>query len=142
MIKKNWLWCLLTISLFFLSGCVDTVTDGYTLDKGRLLLDKEGTISTTFCEQRNLNNTILVLESKYCSACRIALPKIKKISQELNLEVIYLDLSEDKDSKKMDTFGVLPYYTPTMVVDCQVYVGGKTEEEYRKMMQEFLNQTS
>lgn len=129
---------LLSLILFLITSCNNSSSNGYSLDKGRLVLDKEGTIPQNQCDQRNLNNTIIVLESKYCSACKEALPKIKEAAKELGAEVTFLDLAENIDMDKADKFGVLPYYTPTMIANCKVTIGGKTKIEYTKIITEFL----
>tara|TARA_Y100000310_G_C20503412_1_gene725185 strand:+ start:264 stop:692 length:429 start_codon:yes stop_codon:yes gene_type:complete len=120
-------------------GCGNTTSAGqYKLDKGRLVLDQEGTISEVYCKQRGLSNTILVLESKYCHACKEAVPKIKEAAKELGATVIYLDLAEKADQTRADNYGVLPYYTPTIIAGCKVYVGGKTKVEYTALIKSFL----
>ena len=129
---------LLIIVLVLIIGCTNDSTPGYKLDKGRLVLDKEGTIPTNQCTQRGLTNQIVVLESKYCHACKEAVPKIKAVAQEMGATVTYLDLAENTDTEKANQLGVIPYYTPTMVVGCKVYVGGKTKTEYTKIIKEFL----
>ncbi len=137
--RKNILFSLLIITLFIVGCTNSTPSSGYKLDKGRLVLDKEGTIPDNQCTQRNLNNQIIVLESKYCGACREALQKIKEVAKELNVQVTYLDLAEKTDLDKANQLGVMPYYTPTMVAGCKVYVGGKTKTEYTKIFKEFSN---
>jgi len=123
-----------------ITGCSDGCDSftGYTINEGILVLDKEGTISCELCEERGIKDKIIVLENKYCGACKTAVPKIKEAGEETGAEVIDLDLSEEANVNKMREFRVMPYYTPTMVVGCDVYIGGKSKEEYKKIFSEFL----
>jgi len=138
--KKIILFSLLLILVLIISCTKPTIpADNYTIDQGILLLDKEGTIPQDQCTQRKLNDKIIVLESKYCGACKAAVPLIKEVGKELNVNVTFLDLATHEDTAQADKFGVLPYYTPTMVAGCKVYIGGKTKTEYTTIMKEFLD---
>lgn len=131
------------IVLSLINGC--TLTENcenpstYIIKDGKLMLDKEGTIPCTLCEERGLDDRIVVLESEYCGACKAVVPVIKEVAKELNTIVTFLDLSESEDQNKMSQLGVMPYYTPTMLVGCQVYVGGKTKSEYKSIISKFVN---
>ena len=46
-----------------------------------IILGKEGTIEPGICSSRKLDDKIIVLESRYCSACRIAVPILKEIEE-------------------------------------------------------------
>lgn len=139
---RNVLFILMLVIVLFIQGCTspegcDTPTS-YTVKDGMILLDKEGSIPCELCEEGELDSKIIVLESEYCGACRAAVPKIKEAADELNADVLFLDLSKEADSLKMNGFKVQPYYTPTMVVGCDVYVGGKSKEDYLKIISDFL----
>jgi len=140
-IKKKWLILSLFLAALFLQGCTDNgcqTPDSYLVDNGLVMLDKEGTIACELCEERGLDTKIIVLESAYCGACRAAVPIIKEVEQELGIEIIYLDLAENADNQRMnEEFKVMPYYTPTMLVGCDVYIGGKTKQEYTKLFKDF-----
>lgn len=105
---------------------------------GLIVLNGEGTIQEELCIARNLDDKIIVLESKYCGACRIAIPRLEKIEEELGIEIIYLDLSEDSDAEKTREFGLSPRYTPTLLVGCDVYIGVQSEDDYRTIIENFL----
>jgi thiol-disulfide isomerase/thioredoxin len=134
----------LVLALFvaiFIQGCTqdgcETPT-GYTVDDGVILLDREGIIPCELCEERGFHDMIIVLESKYCGACKVVLPILKGLSKELNTDILFLDLSNGADSLQMNGFKVQPYYTPTMIVGCDVYIGGKSIEEYNQIIREFV----
>ncbi len=129
------------IAVSLISGCAtegcDTPT-GYTIKDEVILLDKEGTISCELCEERGFHDKIIVFESEYCGACRMATPRIEEAASELGADVLFLDLSKNADSLQMNNFKVMPYYTPTMLAGCSVYIGGKSKEEYVSFISKFL----
>jgi len=103
-----------------------------------LTLKEEGKIPLEQCSERNLTDKIIILESASCSACRIAVPRLQEVEDELNLSFIFIDISKDEDLKKMDEFAILPFYTPTIIVGCDIYIGLKSKEEYKRIIQNFL----
>ena len=103
-----------------------------------IIIDKEGTIEPGICSARKLDDKIIVLESRYCGACRIAVPILKEIEEELNMEFIFLDLSKQYDSDRLKEFRIMPQYTPTVLVGCDVHIGAKSKEVYREAIGEFL----
>jgi thiol-disulfide isomerase/thioredoxin len=133
---------LFLIAASLMYGCTQEGCNsptGYTVNDGIIMLDKEGTISCELCKERGVNDRIIVLESEYCGACKAVAPNIKEAAEELGAEVLFLDLSKESDSIKMNGFGVMPYYTPTMLVGCDVYIGGKSKEEYKQIIGSFLS---
>lgn len=103
-----------------------------------IILDKEGTIEPGICSSRKLDDKIIVLESRYCGACRIAVPILKGIEEELNMEFIFLDLSKQCDSDRLKEFRIMPQYTPTVLIGCDVHIGAKSKEVYKEAIEEFL----
>ena len=57
---------------------------------------------------------------------------------ELGAEVIFLDLSKEEDIETMESFAVVPQYTPTLLVGCDVYIGAKSKDEYKQIIEDFL----
>jgi len=105
-----------------------------------ILIEQDGPINQNLCEERGFNDKIIVIESKYCGACRIAVPILKEIEQELNTEFIFLDLSKDEDQEYVRDLGIVPAYTPTMLVGCEVIIGAQSKEFYQKKVEAFLNE--
>jgi len=103
-----------------------------------IFLDKEGTIKQEDCVARRVNDKVIILESKYCSACRIAVPILKEIEEELQKEFIFLDLSQANDMEKLNEFRVMPHYTPTILIGCDIHIGVKSKEIYKRAIEEFL----
>ena len=129
----------------FLSGCKIpepteiTITNNVSEELGFILLDREGTIPLDLCSERGLNDKILVLESKYCGACKIAKPKLQEIEQELKIEFIWLDLSKKEDMERLKEFKIIPKYTPTILIGCEVLIGAYPKEKYKPLIENLLN---
>lgn len=104
-----------------------------------ITLKEEGKIPYEQCSERNLTDKIIILHSEFCPACKIAVPIIKEIEYELNASFIFLDISKNEDLEKMDEFRILPFYTPILMVGCDVYMGAKSKEEYESVIQNFLS---
>lgn len=142
--KLTKLIIFIILALFLLScrpqsGDCDVSPGDYTVQDGLVFLDKEGTLSCELCDPRGLHNKIIFLESKFCGACKVAKPRIKTAAQETGVEVLFLDLAERTDLQKAtEQFQVMVKFTPTMLVDCDVYIGSKSLEEYQKIFSDSL----
>ncbi|MCD6226671.1 MAG: thioredoxin family protein [Candidatus Aenigmarchaeota archaeon] len=104
-----------------------------------ITLDREMTIAQNLCEERNLTDKIIIIESKYCSACRIAVPRLKEIEEELNKSFVFLDISKKCDRDELSKLKLTPKYTPTVLIGCDVYIGVKPKETYEKLIKNFYN---
>lgn len=106
---------------------------------GPIFLEGEGTIPLELCKERGLNDEIIILESRYCGACRIVVPRLKEIGEELQEEFIFLDLSKKGDLRKMKEFKIIPMYTPTVLIGCDVYIGAYPKEKYKQPIEKLLS---
>ena len=144
------------IIIIFISGCVieprspepnpifinDTnMSDNQTNNDNLefIFLGKEGTIEQGSCSARKLDDKVIIMESRYCGACRIAVPRLKEIEEELNTEFIFLDLSQQCDSDRMMEFRIMPQYTPTILIGCDVHIGAKSKEVFKQAIEDFLS---
>src|SRR3989339_2019241 len=98
-------WLLL---ILLVSGCGVktslpslTITNYDTAEDGSLILDTEGIIPDYQCNSRGLKDKILFLESSYCSACQLALPKINEAAKDTGVNITDLDLSKQTDAAEM-----------------------------------------
>ena len=107
-----------------------------------ITLDGEMSIAQNLCQDRNLDDKIIVIESKYCSACRILVPRLKEIEEELGKEFIFLDLSQECDRNRLSEFKIMPRFTPTILIGCDVYIGVKPKETYKRLIKNFYNITN
>ena len=103
-----------------------------------IVLDKEEPIPLGACAARNLSAQIIILESKYCGACKVVIPALKQIEEELSAEFLFLDLSEKEDAEKLKEFKIWPKYTPTVSIGCKVLIGGHQKDEYKQIIKSFL----
>jgi len=103
------------------------------------VIDLSSEMSIPQCAQRELEKKILYLGSKYCSHCKKAQPVIEKIIKELDFSKIYksFDLSDSNDSIAVQKYKIHVLYTPTLIVDCKVYIGDKPESEFKKIISAF-----
>jgi len=149
-------WKILTflIGVFVvlvLQGCVqdnhipinienNSISEAKTEEKEvkTLPINKEGLISQEECEERNLQDKIIILQSEYCDACKVVMPILEEIKNELGTEFISLDLSDAEDRAIMDEFKIIPSHTPTVLIGCNVYIGVKPKEIYKEKIQELL----
>ncbi|MGB2762651.1 MAG: thioredoxin family protein [Minisyncoccales bacterium] len=104
-----------------------------------LVLDKEGRISLDACLERGLSDKIIVLESTYCSACKIVIPRLEELEKELGVEIIYLNLSEKDDQDRAKEFKIWPKWTPTVLIGGEVLIGAYSKEKYKEVIENFLS---
>jgi len=110
------------------------------IDLELLVLDKEGRITLDACSERGLSGKIIVLESEHCSACKIVVPRLQELEIELGKEIIYLDLSKDEDRNRAKEFKILPKWTPTVLINCNVLIGAYPKEKYKELIENSLSQ--
>ena len=103
------------------------------------LLDKEQTIPFEECSRRGLDNKVVVLESKYCSACKVVVPILKETEKEFNVEFLYFDLSNKNDVEEFNALKLQAQWTPTVIIGCEVFIGGYPKEKYKTAIENFLN---
>ncbi|MCK4429572.1 MAG: hypothetical protein KAU95_04295 [Candidatus Aenigmarchaeota archaeon] len=147
---------LIVIFLFILvilvSGCIsesgitgNAHMNNSTQNNGLevLILDKGEPIPMDACLERNLSDKIILLESKYCGACKAVVPILKELEAEYKSELksgfIFLDLSEEDDRKIAYEFKIMPKYTPTVLIGCNIHIGAKSKEIYKQAIDDFLN---
>lgn len=142
------LFVLIAISVMVLvTGCTnppDTDPSGLNItdnSSGLELIEisEEIVIESGLCTKRGLQDKVIILTSKYCGACMIAVPRLQEIEEELGASFIYLDLSEPEDLETMKSFGIIPRYTPTIIIGCKVMIGVHDKEEFREAIEPFWN---
>lgn len=123
---------IIIISLFFISGCAvhpNNPSDGN--QSGSILL-KDGTIIDNIaCAKLD---KVIVIHEAGCPACATALPRLRELEQELNTNFTYYDLAIDKDKEEVLSMNLIPVSIPVIIVNCKVYVGAKSKEEFKSII--------
>ena len=146
--KKIILILGIILILISIIGCQNNLNEDLTytnhndsnkVDNQIITLDKDITLTSEQCNERNLTDKIIMIESEYCGHCKIARPILEQIAEERDLEIIFLDTSKKEDREKMQNFGISIKYTPTVLINCKVTIGSKEKSEYEAIIDEFLN---
>ena len=138
-------YLIVGLILVILCGCQkqsDEITGEVvksTLEIEQVTLTEDGSFSLEECKKRELNNKVLMLESKYCGHCKAALPVFNEACNEKGIIPLILDVSEDEQRKQMEKFGLNIMYTPTLVFGCDYYIGARQKQEYLQILDKFLN---
>jgi len=107
-------------------------------DNSTIVLDKDKVIDKNICIEKNLDNKIIQLESKFCGHCATVKPILENLAKENNVEITFLDSSDEQDREIIDSYNLQVLFTPTLIIDCKVVVGGQSEETYKDLIKEFL----
>ncbi len=154
MLKKNTsLWFSIVLVLF-LAGCVSqpnipninssinsSTGDEHNQTQGQIKLftiTKDGSFQLDECKSRGLENEVIMFESKYCGHCATTLPVFQEACRDMGVEPTILDLTDGEAKELMKSYGLDIRYTPTFVFGCDYYVGVKTEENYLRLCELFL----
>jgi len=98
-----------------------------------------GEMAIPFCMERSLKEKIIFVISKYCPHCRRSRPILEKVinDNKLSKYYVFLDLANEKDRDKLDSFGITVIYTPTLIINCSSYIGSKPEKKYLELVKKF-----
>lgn len=100
------------------------------LPKNNNVLLQDGVIlPETKCQEIN---KVTMIHSTGCPHCAVALPRLQELEQELNMTFTYYDLAVDEDKEKVLLLGLIPESVPTTIINCKVYVGVRSKEEYQE----------
>ena len=107
------------------AGCGNS--DGVVLKDGLSLVGEP-------CSSRGLEDVVLVVHSLRCGACRVAVPILQEIDQELpDREFRFAEVYADADM--LEKLELVPDYTPAIVANCKVTIGLKSKQEYLSLIQ-------
>lgn len=77
---------------------------------------------------------VTVIHQPGCSACAIALPRLQELEKDMNISFKYYDLAISNNREAILALGLIPQAVPTVIINCKVYVGVKSKEEYRSLI--------
>ena len=127
--------------IILVAGCVSPGPTEVSMEDNLtefVLINAEGTIPDDVCSEMGLQDEIIMVESEYCGACRVAKPCLQELEQELGVNITYLDLSNPQDLEEAKAHKTLIQYTPTLFVDCEVYIGAYSKEDFKGAIENFL----
>ncbi|UZE93924.1 MAG: hypothetical protein IB618_04170 [Candidatus Pacearchaeota archaeon] len=75
---------------------------------------------------------VITIHGAGCGACAIAIPRLQELEQELEMEFGYYDLAIDADKERILSLGLIPEAIPTIIINCKVYVGVRSKEQYKE----------
>lgn len=102
--------------------------------KSNILIVNDGDIlPNKICN--NLDNNVLIIHETGCSACAVAVPRIRMVEKELRKTYQYIDLAIPKDRDYLLNKSFTTLKIPTLIVDCKVYIGTKTDEVYKSILE-------
>jgi len=137
--KKFYIIALVAIiATVMVSGCTTepTPTNNHTNNhtgNHTLILVSDGTeISYEECAARGVNDKVIVLHTSGCPACGIAVPILEELSEEIDYEFEFIELSTNVE--RAYEIGILPTHVPTALIKCKAYTGAKTKEEYKNLI--------
>lgn len=113
---------LMLLVLLLISGCSNS--DIFIVNEGVI-------IPNSVCD--NLDNNILIYQTG-CSACALAIPRIDEVQKELNFEIKYVNLADPEQRVYLDEKQFTTLKVPTLIHNCNVYIGAKSTEEYREIL--------
>ncbi len=137
---KKIMFAIVLVMIIAASGCPNGSADYDVNATEPIMLEKEGAIPHDLCAERGLDDKIIVLETKYCGACKEAVPLLKELEQELGVDILFFDISVNEDREKVEEFGIIVRYTPTVVIGCDVHIGSYPKEKYESLIKKHLNE--
>ncbi len=101
-------------------------------DNSEEIILKDGIILAP--ETCGLLSKVTVIHQAGCSACAIAIPRLQELEQKLNQSFRYYDLAIDPERQEILNFGLIPQAVPTAIINCKVYIGVRSKEEYKNLI--------
>lgn len=99
-----------------------------------ITISEAGNFTLQECQDRGLENKIVMIESKFCGHCQETKPIFLQACQELGIVPELLDIAETEGREKMLSYSVQVQYTPTFIFNCKYYVGEMSKEEYKELL--------
>ncbi len=126
---------IIILILSFILGCEKDPAKFETIT-----ISQPGFFELEVCEERGLNDKVIMIGSKYCGHCVETKPIFIEASEEKGIESIILDLAEEEHRNQLKTYGIEVQFTPTFIYGCEYYVGAYTKEQYLNFSEIFSEQ--
>lgn len=98
-------------------------------EKEKIVLKDGISLSSEYCSKLP---KVTIIHAAGCSACAIAVPRLRELEQELNFSFNYYDIAIEQDKESILNLGLIPQAVPTVITNCKVYVGVRSKEEYKE----------
>lgn len=113
-----------------------TPTNNINLINKVIIIDKGDTIPEKICGE--IKNQVIVIYKTGCPGCAVAVPILQEIEKEQNLNFNYINVAEEQGRRELLRIGLVPRWVPTVLVNCNVYVGPLRKEEYAQIIREAI----
>ncbi len=137
---KGWIFfaalACLVLLYFFSNGGIGAKEETKTNESNKttelvaIELTDEANIPPEECKKRGLYDLAIVLESEYCAACKKVRPALSEVENETGVSFLYVDLSSGEGMAWAEEHGLRPYYTPTVLINCEVLIGAHEKRDY------------
>ena len=128
--KTTFFLLLLTFTLVITSGCINL---GGNSRYGNLTVIDEGSVlEPAFCKSKGLDAQVTVFHSLSCPACRQTVPVLEEMRDETGVKFEFIDTT--KDAERINQLGIVPGHVPAVIINCSVYVGYRTKEEFEELI--------
>ena len=121
--KMKWIMAILLIGIILLTAC--SQNEGYTISK-------DGSFNEEECTSRGLGDSVIMIESRYCSHCRDTKPTFLQACGSQNIQPELIDVATPEGTERLKELGITVQYTPTFIIGCNYYVG--VQENYLEIL--------
>ncbi len=102
-------------------------------ETGLIILSDGEILPNNICNL--INNQIIVIDRTGCSACAVAVPRLKELENELNINIKYYDMAIEEERNELLSMNFTTNYVPALVVNCKAYIGVRSKEEFKDIIQ-------
>ena len=127
--KTKKLVTILFLVLILINGCGKKDNPNFS---EIIILDQDITLNQTKCSERNLEDKVIMIESKWCGHCSKVRPLLEEISEEKGVDITFLNLG--RDHEEIVSYGIDVKYTPTVLINCNVVIGARSKEYYEDVI--------
>jgi len=147
--KKNLYSIIAIVTIIVIAGIIfaiyspntnlpSTNVDSNTNIAKLFYIDKEGPIPLQNCTDGNIQNKIIIIESKYCGACKVFKEVTNLVESKTDYKFNTYDVTEsDKYDFIKNVLHLDFKYTPTMIVACNAYIGVKDENTLLDILSQY-----
>ena len=97
-------------------------------------ISQSGSFSAEETWLRGLSDKAIMIMSKYCQRCSNTLIDFKNACQKKGVDPIVLDMANSTDQRELERYNVDVQYVPTFIIGGRYFVGARSEEEYRSLL--------